>query len=140
MRTFGIVLGCLFTSAAVTFAAGEVPSQQPTAPPLAASAPERPMKVVVPDVRGQVYVFAKGILEDGGFAWKVEGRAQGYAASTVESQTPAPGTVLENTGAPTIVLRLATNPRYPEKGTPENRSPYPGTLVKSAKGQGRAAG
>jgi hypothetical protein len=140
MRTFGIVVGCLLTSAAVTFAAGGVPPQPATAPPLVAAAPERPMELVVPDVRGQVYVFAKGILEDGGFAWTVEGRAQGYAASTVESQTPAPGTVLENTGAPTIVLRLARNPRYPEKGTPENRSPYSGTLVKPVKGQGRAAG
>jgi len=140
MRAFGIVVGCLLTSAAVIFAAGGVPPQPATAPPLVASAPERPMQLVVPDVRGQVYVFAKGILEDGGFAWTVEGRAQGYAASTVESQSPAPGTVLENTGAPTIVLRLARNPRYPEKGTPENRSPYSGTLVKPVKGQGRAAG
>jgi hypothetical protein len=140
MRAFGIVLGCLLTSAAVTFAAGEAPSQPATAPPPALQAPAAPAQVVVPDVRGQVYVFAKGILEDGGFAWQVEGSAQGYAASTVESQTPAPGTVLANTGAPTIVLRLARNPRYPEKGTPENRSPYEGTLVKPVKGQGRAAG
>ena len=139
MRTIGIVLGCLLTSAAVTFAAGEAPSQQPTTPPAAAAAPAAPTTLVVPDVRGQVYVFAKGILEDGGFAWKVEGSVGGYAASTVDAQSPAPGTVLENTGAPTIVLRLAKNPRYPEKGTPENRSPYSGTLVKPVKGQGRAA-
>jgi len=140
MRTFGIVFGCLLTSAAVTFAAGGVPPQPTTAPPLTASVAEPAKELVVPDVRGQVYVFAKGILEDGGFAWNVEGPAQGYAANTVESQTPAPGTVLANTGAPTILLRLARNPRYPEKGTPENRSPYSGTLVKPVKGQGRAAG
>ena len=140
MRAFGIVLGCLLTSAAVTFAAGEAPSGPSTAPPPAVTTAAAPAQVVVPDVRGQVYVFAKGILEDGGFAWRVDGTAQGFAASTVASQTPAPGTVLQNTGAPTIVLRLARNPRYPEKGSPENRSPYPGTLVKPAKGQGRAAG
>lgn len=139
MRTFGIVFGCLLTSAAVTFAAGGVPPQLSTTPPAAATAPEAPATLVVPDVRGQVYVFAKGILEDSGLAWQVVGRVKGYAASTVESQTPAPGTVLENTGAPTIVLQLARNPRYPEKGTPENRSPYSGTLVKPVKGQGRAA-
>ena len=140
MRAFGIVLGCLLTSAAVTFAAGEVPTQPATAPPPALAAPAAPAQLVVPDVRGQVYVFAKGILEDGGFAWRVEGRVQGFAASTVESQTPAAGTVLQNTGAPTIALRLAKNPRYPEKGTPENRSPYSGTLVKPVKGQESAAG
>ena len=140
MRTIGIVFGCLLTSAAVTFAAGEAPSQQPTSTPAAISAPAAPSTLVVPDVRGQVYVFAKGILEDGGFAWTVEGPVGGYAASTVQTQSPAPGTLLENTGAPTIVLQLAKNPRYPQKGTPENRSPYTGTLVKPVKGQGRAAG
>jgi hypothetical protein len=85
--------------------------------------------MVVPDVREQAYVFAKGILADAGFAWRVEGPVDGYAANTVVSQNPAPGTKLEDTGAPTIVLRLAKNPGYTEKGLPENRSGVDGTAV-----------
>ena len=37
----------------------------------------------IPDVRGKPYVFAKGILQDAGFAWRVEGDVQGYAPNSV---------------------------------------------------------
>lgn len=96
------------------------------AKPAAAPAAAAPAPLVVPDVRKQAYVFAKGTLEQGGFAWKVEGAVPGFAANTVVSQTPAPGTRLVPDGAPIIVLRLARNGAYAQQGVPENASPYPG--------------
>jgi hypothetical protein len=80
-------------------------------------------------VTGEAYVFAKGILEDAGFAWAVGG-AQGFAVNIVSKQSPAAGTVVVDTGAPTIVLTLRRNPGdYPELGTPESSAPYPGTEI-----------
>src|SRR6185295_19740659 len=70
---------------------------------------------------------AKGILEQGGFAWRVEGSVHGYSANLVASQTPAPGSKLAANGAPTIVLRLQKNARYVQQGTPEDKSPYAGS-------------
>jgi len=40
----------------------------------------------VPDVRGQMFVFASGTLEDGGFGWKVNGGAGGFPSNVVVSQ------------------------------------------------------
>jgi hypothetical protein len=114
----------LLATSAVTFAAGGRESEEPPAP---AGGPAEPSYLVVPDVRGQAYVFAKGILEEAGFAWRVEGPVQGYAANTVAAQDPAPGTKLEDTGSPLITLRLARNSAYPERGLPENRSAVAGT-------------
>jgi PASTA domain len=85
--------------------------------------------LVVPKVRGQAYVFAKGILEDSGFAWKVVGSVNGFAANLVAEQSPAPGTRVVDTGAPTITLRLSQNPKYAEDGVPENFSSVPGTRI-----------
>ena len=48
--------------------------------------------IAVPDVEDQAFVFAKGALEDAGFAWRVVGSVHGYAANTVVSQSPAAGT------------------------------------------------
>ena len=86
--------------------------------------------VTIPDVRGQAYVFAKGTLEEGGFAWRVAGAVQGYPANTVVSQVPAAGTRVVDTGMPTIQLGLARNGSYAEEGAPENTSPYDGTAIK----------
>ncbi len=86
--------------------------------------------LTVPRVTGQAFVFAKGILQDGGFAWHVVGRVDGYAGNTVVDQDPAAGTVVEDTGAPTITLTLAKNRSYAEQGTPQNVSPYAGTAVR----------
>jgi hypothetical protein len=111
-------------TAALGFAANSTlnaPST-PAATPVAAD----PEPLVVPDVRKQAYVFAKGTLEQSGFAWRVEGGVPGFAANTVASQSPEPGTRLVPDGAPIIVLRLARNGAYAQEGVPENASPYPG--------------
>ena len=57
-------------------------------------------KVLVPDVTGQAFVFAKGSLEDAGFAWHVTGPIHGYAVNRVVSQSPAAGTKLARTRRP----------------------------------------
>ena len=90
--------------------------------------PETTKPLRVPDVTGDAYVFAKGILEDAGFAWQVAG-AQGFAVNTVSGQSPAAGTIVIDTGAPTISLTLRRNSTYPELGTPENTAPYEGTPI-----------
>lgn len=95
--------------------------------------------VAVPDVSGQAYVFAKGILEDAGFAWKVRGGAKGYAVNTVSGQAPAAGTILIDTGAPTVSLTLARNSRYSEVGTPQDSAPYAGTAVRLPSGAAPSA-
>ena len=95
-------------------------------------------ELVVPDVRRQAFVFAKGTLEEAGFAWRVRGPVQGYAANTVAAQIPAPGTRVHDTGAPTIVLTLRRNARYAESGSPENTSPYRGTAARSTAARVRA--
>src|SRR5688500_9329913 len=93
----------LLATSAITFAAVDgISNKAPDAPAPAAEARE----LVVPDVRRQAYVFAKGILEEGGFAWRVKGSVQGYSANTVAVQVPAPGTKIVDNGTPTIVLRL----------------------------------
>lgn len=83
--------------------------------------------LVVPDVRGQVYVYAKGILEDSGFGYRVVGSVQGYAPNHVATQAPAPGTKVVNTGAPTVTLRLSGGASV---GVPQNTSPYPSTALR----------
>ena len=119
-----LVLG----SATISFAAeNTLLAPAPKAEPAAVPAP--PL-VSVPDVRGQAYVFAKGTLEERGFAWRVAGSVQGYPANTVVSQTPAPGTRIVDTGLPTILLGLARNGKYVQEGTPENASPYDGTAIR----------
>ena len=90
-----------------------------------AMAPEAPL--VVPDVRSQPYVFAKGILEDAGVAWRIKGGAKGFPANVVVKQKPKPGTQLLNTGAPTIVLTLKRNTEYEQRGLARNEAPYKGT-------------
>jgi hypothetical protein len=85
--------------------------------------------LVVPDVLQLPYVFAKGVLEDAGFAWKVKGKVEGYAVNYVVEQSVAPLTRVVDTGAPTIILKLAKNPAYDERGIPDNSSPFKGTAV-----------
>jgi hypothetical protein len=115
-----VVLG--LGTATLTLAAN---STAPATPP-AAVPPAAPQELVVPDVRRQAYVFAKGSLEQGGFAWRVVGDVPGYAANIVVEQTPAPGARLVADGNPIIVLRLARNGAYAQEGLPENEAPYPG--------------
>jgi PASTA domain len=122
-----VVLGVL-TTATLTWAA----EKQLTAPkPVKVTAAAvQTAVIVVPDVHGQAYVFAKGILEDNGFAWRVGTGAAGYAANTVVAQSPAAGTRVVDTGAPLVTLTLKRNTHYAEKGTPDNASPFPATEVR----------
>ena len=123
-----LVAVALLASAGLTLAATSTLSTAPTTPPVATS--ELP-PLVVPDVRHQAYVFAKGMLEQGGFAWRVRGGVHGYSANLVAAQTPAPGSKLVATGgAPTIVLRLQRNSGYAQEGTPEDTSPYAGVRAR----------
>lgn len=118
-----LVLGSATISFAADsqFGAATTPNEVTVAPP---------QLVTIPDVRGQAYVFAKGTLEEGGFAWRVVGAVQGYPANTVVSQVPAAGTRVVDTGMPTIQLGLARNGSYAQEGAPENTSPYDGTAIK----------
>jgi hypothetical protein len=120
-----IAVAALLSTAAISFAAGggSSTSTPTTAPPAARSL------VRVPDVRGKAFVFAKGLLEDAGFAWRVRGAVQGYAANVVASQFPAPGTRVVDNGMPTIRVTLTANRRYAQNGQPENASPYGGSRI-----------
>jgi hypothetical protein len=114
----------LFASATLTWGAAKRLAAVPAAKRIAVVKPT----VVVPDVTGQAFVFAKGTLEDAGFAWQVKGRVHGYSANTVATQSPAAGTKLVDTGAPVVNVTL-TRGKYPETGEPEDVSPYLGTAV-----------
>jgi PASTA domain-containing protein len=95
------------------------------------SAPAKATELMVPSVTGQAYVFAKGILEDSGFAWRVSGSVRGYSSNRVLTQSPAAGTRVIDTGAPTIVLRLVRGP-YAQLGRPDDASSYTGTPIRLA--------
>jgi len=113
----GVALAALLTSATITFAMTGDPSPDVESPPQI-----RPVTAVVPEVVGLPYVFAKGMLSDAGYAWRVEGEVEGYAGNIVASQKPAPGTKLAAKDASPIVLHLKRNPEYQERGVPENSS------------------
>jgi PASTA domain-containing protein len=128
-RAVVVALIWVLATAAFTFAADSTivgPSSSSTS-----SAPAAPTELLVPSVSGQAYVFAKGILEDAGFAWRVSGSVQGYAANRVLTQSPAAGTRVIDTGAPTIVLRLVKG-AYGQRGAPVNTSSYRGTTIRLA--------
>jgi hypothetical protein len=112
----------LLGTATITFAA-ETQLTPPNAPEQPQAA-EVPAVIVVPDVRRQAYVFAKGTLEDAGLAWRVVGGVKGYAANTVAAQEPLAGTRIYDTGAPLVSLTLARNPHYAQIGEPEAASSY----------------
>ena len=124
-----VALVWVLATAAFTFAADTtiIGPSSATSNSVPAKAPE----LVVPSVTGQAYVFAKGILEDAGFAWHLTGPVSGYASNRVMAQTPAAGTRVVDTGAPMIVLRLVRG-AYAEKGRPVGTSSYPGTKIKLA--------
>jgi hypothetical protein len=131
-RLVAVTVVWLLLTAALTYAAGQQLQTAPTAAPTPTDATAPVISVVVvPDVRGQAYVFAKGILEDAGFAWKVTGGVDGYAVNKVANQVPAPGTRVIDTGLPTIQLQLARS-SYPQTGAPENLAPFTGTVLKLA--------
>jgi beta-lactam-binding protein with PASTA domain len=120
------IVGVVLLLASATLAVGA--AKRLTAVPQGAPAPVAPATLVVPDLAGQAFVFAKGTLEDTGFAWQVIGSVHGYAANKVARQSPPAGTRVRDTGAPTISVTLKRTP-YSEKGSPEDVSPYVGTSV-----------
>ncbi len=120
-------VGLLIAGGTLTLAADRAPVPRPTLVPVV---PTGPTSLRVPEVAGQAYVFAKGILQDHGLAWHVTGPVQGFAANTVSSQRPTAGTTVLDTGAPTVTLTLARNASYLERGTPENDAPYAGTAIR----------
>ncbi len=136
-RFVALPLVALLGTATLTFAA----NSQLTGPstPAEPEAVSLPTVLVVPDVRRQAFVFAKGTLEDAGFSWKVNGSVEGFAANIVASQTPQPGTRVVDTGSPTIQVTLAANGQYKQEGSPENAAPYPGSVVKVAGADAPAA-
>jgi hypothetical protein len=133
-----LVIVALAATAGLTLAAG---SQVPSAPavPTVDTAPPAP-PLVVPDVRNQAFVFAKSALADDGFAWRVSGSVQGYAANIVAGQSPLPGTRLIDTGSPLITLTLKRNASYKELGEPADKSPYPATVVQPSDLSGNPIG
>ena len=129
-RFVALPLAALLGTATLTFAANsQLPSPSTPAQTVAASVPS---VLVVPDVRRQAFVFAKGTLEDSGFSWKVSGPVQGFAANIVAGQSPEPGTRVVDTGSPTIQLTLSANRSYKQEGSPENAAPYAGSALKIA--------
>ncbi|HLX20790.1 MAG TPA: PASTA domain-containing protein [Gaiellaceae bacterium] len=132
MRPF-LLLGVVIVALAATTIAWAAGRQlQSVPPPSAGSTTSKLATVVVPDVRRESFVFAKGQLQDAGFAWKVVGGVQGYPANTVVSQSPPPGVKLIDTGAPLVELTLERNKQYPSDGEPEDTSPYSPTANKLA--------
>src|SRR2546423_6840880 len=124
-RAVLVVLVWMLATAAFTFAADQKivgPSRT------ASSATAQPPNLVVPSVTGQVFVFAKGILEDAGFAWRVTGPVHGYPGNRVLAQSPAAGTHVVDTGAPTLVLHLVKG-AYAQNGAAEDTPSYTGTRI-----------
>ena len=127
-RALVIVVVWVLATAAFTLAADrQILGPSRTSSPTPAQAPQ----LTVPAVDGQAFVFAKGILEDSGFAWHISGPVHGYAANKVLAQSPAAGTRVVDTGAPTVTLRLVRG-QYVQKGAPEDASSYTGTAVRLA--------
>lgn len=137
-RLAALVLVALAATAGLTLAAGSQVPSAPAVPTVDTAPPALPL--VVPDVRNQAFVFAKGALADDGFAWRVSGSVQGYAANIVTGQSPRPGTRLIDTGSPLITLTLKRNSSYKELGEPADKSPYPATLVQPSDLSGNPIG
>jgi PASTA domain len=124
-RLTAVAAAGLLVSATISLAADK-PSMAKK--PATHAATLRQVKTV-PDLRGQLFVFASGMLEDGGFGWKVRGSVEGYPSNVVFSQSPRPGAHVLNTGAPTITLRLVRG-KGAELGQPQDRSPYGASLIR----------
>jgi PASTA domain len=129
-RLAALTVVWLLATAALTYAAAQKSPAAPKTAATTATTTAAPTTLTVPDVRRQAYTFAKGSLTDAGFAWKIAGAVRGYASNTVVGQTPAPGTEVVDTGAPTVVLTLAKSGS--QLGVPEQVSSIRGTSVKIA--------
>ena len=125
-----LVAGLVVTAITYAAAGRQLAAVTNTTPTTTTGAP--PAVVVVPDVRREAFVFAKQQLQDAGFAWKVTGGVDGFAANTVVTQTPPAGTRLLDTGAPLVTVTLSRNKEYPPVGEPQNTSPYSPTANRLA--------
>ena len=125
-RVTAVAAGVLLVSATISLAA-----DKPTASKPAAHKSSAPQVLVVPDVTHQMFVFASGMLEDGGFGWHVRGSVHGYPANVVVSQSPKPGARVVDTGAPAITLTLARG-KAAQVGQPQDRSSYGASLIRPA--------
>ena len=125
-RLTAVAAAGLLVSATISLAA----DKPVMAKPAAHMAAHRQV-LTVPDVRNQMFVFASGMLEDGGFGWKVRGAVGGYPSNVVVAQSPKPGTRVIDTGSPTITLHLLR--RGAQLGQPQDRSPYGASLIRRAK-------
>jgi hypothetical protein len=105
-------------------------SVTPWSPPVA---PARPATLIVPDLCGQPYVFVKGILQDGGFAWAVQSDG-GWSGDVVVWQSPIPGTAVLDTGTPLIRLAVKTDAAHARSGVAQRRSPYPASPARVVHG------
>ena len=127
-RLAALTLVWLLATAALTYAAAQkTPASAPPVTTAATTTAARAL-LTVPDVRHQAYTFAKGTLTDAGFGWKVTGGVAGYASNVVVTQTPAPGTQVVDTGAPTITLTLSRSGT--QVGIPESASSVVGTAIR----------
>jgi hypothetical protein len=124
-RLTAVAAGCLLVSATISLAADKPAAARK---PSNHQAAQRQV-MVVPDVRHQLFVFASGMLEDGGFGWKVRGSVGGYPTNVVVKQQPKPGTHVLDTGAPTITVWLERG-KSSQLGAPQNRSPYGASLIR----------
>jgi hypothetical protein len=130
-RLLALTVIWLLATAALTFAAAQKIGTAPVvAPTPQAAAPVAAAVLVVPDLRRQAFVFAKGTLSDAGFAFRIQGAVHGFPSNTVVSQSPAPGTRVTDTGAPLVVLHLARTGK--ELGLPEDVSSVTPTALKLA--------
>jgi PASTA domain len=132
LRVIFVTILAVLVFAGLTYAAQQTAATQSPQVSTPAPASTTPQILVVPDVHGQAFVFAKGIIQDAGFAWHVTGSVGGYAVDTVATQRPEAGTQVVDTGAPVLTLTLARNPHYKDHGQPENDSPYPATALRLA--------
>src|SRR4051794_7253420 len=118
-RVTAVAAAVLLVSATISLAADK--PAQAKKPSTHASKPQQVM--TVPDVRGQLFVFASGMLEDGGFGWHVRGAVRGYPANLVVSQSPQPGTRVLDTGTPAGAPPAAPRERG-GGGEPRGRAVY----------------
>jgi hypothetical protein len=125
-RLTAIAAVVLLVSATISLAADKPTVIRPAAK---ISAPRQVL--IVPDVRGQLFVFASGMLEDGGFGWKVRGSVHGFPSNSIVDQSPKPGTRVIDTGAPTITVWLAQHGS--QDGLPQDRSPYGASKIRQVR-------
>ncbi len=131
LRVIFVTILAVLVFAGLTYAAQQT-AATPAPQVTATTQTTVPQVLIVPDVHGQAFVFAKGMVQDAGFAWHVTGSVGGYAVDTVATQRPEAGTRVVDTGAPVLTLTLARNSHYKEHGQPENDSPYQGTALRLA--------